>query len=75
MSTVAIDLEVLVTEVQAVCTEIAGMKWENEWRKIQGEALAYGEEMFQMKAEELRVLGKKIGRLRTHYSTRSHPDP
>ncbi len=46
-------------EMEAIKTEIEGMKAENEYGIIVDNKISYGEKDFLAKAEELRVLASK----------------
>lgn len=59
----AVNFEILITECQAVCAEVQGMRWENEQRLICNQSIAYDELAFQNKANELRSICKKLRKL------------
>ncbi len=56
----ALEFEVLVNTCSAVNIEAMGMKYENEQRMICEQSMAYSEEDFQAKANEIRNIVKKL---------------
>lgn len=56
----ALEFEALVTEAQAISCEVQGMKYKNEQRIILGQGVVYQEDSFNIKAEELREIAKKL---------------
>ena len=56
----ALEFEALIAEAQAISCEIQGMKYENEQRIILGQSMAYQEDMFIIKAEELREIAQNL---------------
>ncbi len=57
----AIEFEALANEAQIICIEVQGMKYENETRIQLDQSMAYQEDSFVIKAEELRVI---VGKMR-----------
>jgi len=56
----AIEFEMLISEAQAIGVEVMGMKYENEQRIHLGESMAYTEDFFRNKAEEIRMITDKL---------------
>ena len=56
----ALEFEALVNTCSAINIEAMGMKYENEQRIICEQSMAYGEEAFQEKANEIRDIVKKL---------------
>ena len=61
----AIEFEALVGEVQVIAIEVGGMRFENEQRIFLGQAMAYVEDSFDIKANELKMVVAKLRKLRT----------
>lgn len=51
---------IIFAQILAVQAEIEGMKAENTQREMMGQSLACGEDFFNIKADELRELSKKL---------------
>ena len=47
-------------EMEAIKTEVQGMIAENQYHMGLGQGIAYGEEAFQKKADELRAIAVRI---------------
>ncbi len=60
----AFEFEALVAEGQAITIEVQGMRFENEQRIHLGQSMAYVEDAFSNKAEELRMISYKLRALK-----------
>ena len=61
---IACEFEALVNTCSAINIETMGMKYENEQRMICEQSMAYSEEDFQAKANEIRNIVKKLRSLK-----------
>ncbi|MDO9527623.1 MAG: hypothetical protein Q7J27_00515 [Syntrophales bacterium] len=56
----AFEFEALVAEGQVIAIEVQGMRFENEQRMALGQSMAYVEDSFLIKANEMRLIIDKL---------------